>query len=193
MQLSEANSPDHFLGRKKKKSKQNQTSTTGQILRIPNFWRSAIQNYNGKSNATGHSGHHHQSTNNKCRREPGGKRIPLSCLWEYTLATVSIMDSFWMPQKKTLGEIKARIWHSLTLAYILRKPLFKRRWHPNKASALLPKAETHYPKISNEGLKLKQGVVHIYSRLFLTHKTPSLNLGNYDRSSHRDGPWRIIH
>ena len=101
------------------------------------------------------------------------------------------MDTLWMPEKLS-RQAKPRIWHSHTLVYILRKPLIKRHRQPNKASALLPIAETHYPKISNEGLKLKQGVVHTYSGLFLTHKTPSLKLGNYDSSSHRDGPWRII-
>ena len=42
-------------------------------------------------------------------------------------------------------------------------------WHPNKASALHPIAETPYPKISNEGLKLKQGVIHTYSRMLSSH------------------------
>ena len=162
------------------------------MLRFPKCGRNVHQNDNGKSNFTTHNGYHHKSTKNKCGREPGGKTIALSCWWEYTTASASTMQSSndW---KKLSRGTKPKIWHYNTWAYILRKPLFKRRWHPNKASALLPKAETHYPKISNEGLKLKQGVVHIYSRLFLTHKTPTLKLGNYDRSSHRDGPWRIIH
>ena len=70
------------------------------ILRIPNCWRSAVQNDNGKSNPSRHSGHQHQSTTDKCGRAPGGKRILLNYLWEFTLATVSRMDSFWMPEKK---------------------------------------------------------------------------------------------
>ena len=123
------------------------------ILRIPNCWRSAIQNDSGKSNPSRHSGHQHQSTTDKCGRAPGGKRILLSCLWEFTLATVSRMDSFWMPEKKKTSQIKTRIWHSHTLAYVLRKPLIKRHGHPNKASALLPIAEPHYQQNRQWGTK----------------------------------------
>ena len=82
-QLSKANSPDNLLGEKKKK-KPNKIKPPQQdkTLRNPNCWSSAIQNDNGKSNPISHSGHHCQSTTDKCGRAPGGKRIPLNCLWD---------------------------------------------------------------------------------------------------------------
>ena len=88
-------------------------------------------------NLISHNHHQHNSTNNKRRWEPGGKRMPVSCLWEYTLAIVSIMDSLWMPEKITLGEIKTRIWHPHTLAYMPRKPQMKRCMHPTYSAAQL--------------------------------------------------------
>ena len=60
------------------------------MLSIHNCCRNANQNDNGKSNSTSHNGHPHKSTNNKCGKEPGSKRISLSCQWEDTLATASI-------------------------------------------------------------------------------------------------------
>ena len=86
-QLSKANSPDNLLGEKKKPGK-IKPPQQDKILGNPNCWRTAIQNDNGKSNPISHSGHHRQSTTDKWGRAPGGKRIPLNCLW----------DSFWMPE-----------------------------------------------------------------------------------------------
>ena len=54
------------------------------MLIFPKCWRNVNQNDNGKSNFTTHNGHHHKSTKNKFGREPGGKRIILSCWWEDT-------------------------------------------------------------------------------------------------------------
>ena len=102
-QLSKANSPDNLLGGKKKSQNKIKPPQQDKILRIFNCWRSAVQKDNGKSNPTSHSGHRHQSTTEECGREPGGKKIPLICLWEYTLATVSVMDIFWMPEKNSEG------------------------------------------------------------------------------------------
>ena len=66
-------------------------------------------------------------------------------------------------------------------------------WIPHQSFNTASDSWDTTSKTSNEGLKLKQGLVHIYSRLFLTHKKPSLKLGSYDSGNPRDGPWRITH
>ena len=81
------------------------------MMRIfPKCWRNVNQNDNGKSNFTTHNGHHHKSTKNKFGRKPGGKRIILSCWWEDTMASASIMHSLWMTGKTLSRGTKPRIW-----------------------------------------------------------------------------------
>ena len=99
------------LRQKKTKNKNKSKSPPQDMLLIfPKCWRNVNQNDNGKSNFTTHNGHHHKSTKNKFGREPGGKRIILSCWWEDAMASASIMHSLWMTGKKLSRGTKPRIW-----------------------------------------------------------------------------------
>ena len=75
------------------------------MLSIPNCCRNAEQNDNEKSNPTIQNGHPHKFTNNKGRKEPGGKGTHAHCQWECTLATASIRDRICRREKKNYQEL----------------------------------------------------------------------------------------
>ena len=66
--------PSEPPGKKKKRENKIKPPQQDKILRVPNCWKSAIQNNNGKSNPTILSGHRHQSTTDQCGR--AWKKIP---------------------------------------------------------------------------------------------------------------------
>ena len=76
---------------------------------------------------------------------------------------------------------------------MLSKPSVKRHMNPIEHCRTTSNSQDIQPAKSPPRLKLKQDVIHIYGRLFLTPKKQPLKLGIYDTGSHRDGPWRIMH
>ena len=93
------------------------------------------------------------------------------------------MNGFQNPQKKTTNKKLSRrakpgISHFHTWAYMLSKPSIKRYMNPKKYCRTTSNSQDIQPAKSPLRLKLKQGVVHIYGRLFLTPKKPPLKLGN---------------
>ena len=98
-----------------------------------------MQNDNGKSDPTSHSGYHHQSTTNKCGtawRKKNPPKLSGNIHWQQSVK--------WMVSEclNKDSQIKTKVWYSHTLAYILRKPLIKWHGYPTKASTLLLIAET---------------------------------------------------
>ena len=88
----------HLL-RGKKKRQNNPPEQDKMLTKDPKFLPECQSKWWWEINPTSYNHHHHKFTNNKCRWEPGGKRMPLSCLWEHSLAIVSIMESLLMTEK----------------------------------------------------------------------------------------------
>ena len=123
---------------------------------------------------------------------------PLKLSVEIYIGYSQYVNSFQVPQKNKIKKLsrqaKPGISHSHTGAY--SKLSIKRYMNPNKYCRTTSNSQDIQPAKPPPRLKLKQGVVHIYgrlfihiySRLFLIPKKPPLKLGNYDAGSHRDGP-----